>query len=375
REDKVIEKEKDYIDEINKDGTNEFLKKDTDAIKKILNDLPRELKETAEALGTNYKLKINNSSDKEVEITIKDAEHAKVLYDAISVLNSHDVKLEDAKKAAKALMDAGVKLKDNKNINDITDTSKVKEALDIKDFNTVYNNKFDADKKVKDAVIALIIRDDLYKFNQNDKMISVMYTSREEKKKRLKKALEDHKDFIKEVEDNNKKQGNELKITLKSTPKELVAQKRALEEIKKVLNGAANGYDVAQQNNQDEAKKKAFEEALAKAKAAGVVITGDEDKKANSLKTKVEEAAKKVSGNDDDGKHIRSIVIEEEILENAEQAYNDSLDLRKDAFTKDPKTPLSSMGKDVISIIFDMVNSNDVAEKALILDKNSLVSF
>ncbi|WP_180375132.1 hypothetical protein, partial [Campylobacter pinnipediorum] len=42
---------------------------------------------------------------------------------------------------------------------------------------------------------------------------------------------------------------------------------------------------------------------------------------------------------------------------------------------KDPKTPLSSMGKDVISIIFDMVNSNDVAEKALILDKNSLVSF
>ncbi|WP_141080388.1 hypothetical protein, partial [Campylobacter pinnipediorum] len=42
REDKVIEKEKDYIDEINKDGTNEFLKKDTDAIKKILNDLPRE---------------------------------------------------------------------------------------------------------------------------------------------------------------------------------------------------------------------------------------------------------------------------------------------------------------------------------------------
>ncbi|AQW86685.1 autotransporter domain protein [Campylobacter pinnipediorum subsp. caledonicus] len=365
RESNVVEREKDYVKKLTKQA-DIFSKQDTDAIKEILGDL----KETTKALGTNYKLKINNSSDKEVEITIKDAEHAKVLYDAISVLNSHDVKLEDAKKAAKALMDAGVKLKDNKNINDITDTSKVKEALDIKDFNTVYNNKFDADKKVKDAVIALIIRDDLYKFNQNDKMISVMYTSREEKKKRLKKALEDHKDFIKEVEDNNKKQGNELKITLKSTPKELVAQQTVLQEVQIIL-GVASGYDVAQQNNQDEAKKKAFDEALAKAKAAGVVITGEEEKKAEKLKTKVEEALKLFSDNE----NIKNIVIDEESLEVAEQAYNDSLNLRKDAFTKDPKTPLSSMGKDVISIIFDMVNSNDVAEKALILDKNSLVSF
>ncbi|AQW86261.1 autotransporter domain protein [Campylobacter pinnipediorum subsp. caledonicus] len=375
REDKVIEKEKDYIDEINKDGTNEFLKKDTDAIKKILSDLPRELKETAEALGTNYKLKIgNNSANKEVEITIKDAEHAKVLYDAISVLNSHDVKLEDAKKAAKALMDAGVKLKDNKNINDITDTSKVKEALDIKDFNTVYNNKFDADKKVKDAVIALIIRDDLYKFNQNDKMISVMYTSREEKKKRLKKALEvpvgdDDKSskFLKEISDNNKKTNGELKIILKSTPRELLAQETALKEIQNILETTANGY-VA--NNRDVEKKKAFDEALAKAKEAGVVLTGEQLTKANELNKQIEEAEKVFKNG-----QIYQVMRNEEILEVAEQAYNDSLDLRKDAFTKDPKTPLSSMGKDVISIIFDMVNSNDVAEKALILDKNSLVSF
>ncbi|AQW81889.1 autotransporter domain protein [Campylobacter pinnipediorum subsp. pinnipediorum] len=370
REDWFVEKKMDYISEINEDGAIDFSSEDTQIIKEI----SKGIKDAAEALGTNHKLTIgNNSAGQEVEITIKNAEHAKELADAVGTLEGKNkqLNLEQAKVAAKVLMDAGVKLKkDNKDLSKITDAKQVKDALDITEFDQI-TSKFQGDNKVKDAVIAFIMRDSLFEFNQNDKMISVIYAEREEKKEQLKKALETYKGFKQEVENNNKQAAKN--IILKSTPRELLAQQTALTEIQKVLDDAAKDYDADQQGKQDEAKKKAFDDALAKAKEAGVVIAADEDKKASELQKKVEEALKVFNYNN--GKQIYQVIQSEIGFENAEQAYNDSLDLRKDAFTKDPKTPLSSMGKDVISIIFDIVNSNDAAEKALILDKNSLVSF
>ncbi|WP_069633292.1 hypothetical protein, partial [Campylobacter pinnipediorum] len=363
-----------------------FSSQDTQIIKEI----SKGIKDAAEALGANHELNLGKDSagTNDVKITIKNAEHAKELADAVGTLetliNNRFSSLEHAKAAAKVLIDAGLKLKSGKNLGNISSVQKLKEAFDLETLIGYQDitQKFKDDKKVKDAVIAFIMRDSLFEFNQNDKMISVIYADREEKKEQLKKALETNKDFIKEVENNNK-QGDELKITLKSTPKELLAQKTALTEIKNILNGAAKDYDANNEDQQqdeakkkafDEAKKKAFDEALAKAKKAGVVVdNGDESKKANSLKTKVEEALKVFQH--DKNEKIYQLMLTEQSFEDAEQAYNDSLNLRKDAFTKDPKTPLSSMGKDVISIIFDIVNSNDTAEKALILDKNSLVSF
>ncbi|AQW85085.1 autotransporter domain protein [Campylobacter pinnipediorum subsp. pinnipediorum] len=376
RADRFVKQKMGYISEINENSTIDFLSEDTQIIKEISKDI----KDAAEALGTNHKLTIgNNSAGQEVEITIKNAEHAKELADAVKTLetletlNNSFSSLEHAKSVAKVLIDAGLKLKSGKNLSDISSVQKLKDAFDLNTKNTYEDitEKFLDDKTVKDAVIAFIMRDGLFEFNQNDKMISVIYAEREKQKEQLKKALETHKGFKQEIEKNNKLDSKI--ITLKSTPKELVAQKRALYEITKVLNSTAKDYDATnkQDQQQDEAKK-AFDEALAKAKEAGVVVAGEEEKKANDLQVKVDNALK-VFNNNNIG--IRNIVIYEENFESAEQAYNDSLDLRKDAFTKDPKTPLSSMGKDVISIIFDIVNSNDTAEKALILDKNSLVSF
>ncbi|WP_141080378.1 hypothetical protein, partial [Campylobacter pinnipediorum] len=380
RADWFVKQKMGYISEINKDSTNDFLLQDTQIIKEI----SKGIKDAAEALGTNHKLTIGqNSAGAEVSITIKNAEHAKELADAVGTLerleglNNRFGSLESAKSAAKVLIDAGLKLKAGKNLSDISSVQKLKEAFDL-DTTIGYQEiteKFKDDKKVKDAVIAFIMRDSLFEFNQNDKMISAIYADREKQRERLKESLEkpvggDDKSskFLKEIADNNAKV--DKKITLSANPKELLVQETALVEIKNILN-AAKDYDATKQNQQDEeTKKKAFDEALAKAKEAGVVLMGDQLTKESELKKQIIEAEKVFTNG-----QIYQVMQNEKSFESAEQAYNDSLGLRKDAFTKDPKTPLSSMGKDVISIIFDIVNSNDEAEKALILDKNSLVSF
>uniref|UniRef100_UPI000A3E77B6 autotransporter outer membrane beta-barrel domain-containing protein n=1 Tax=Campylobacter pinnipediorum TaxID=1965231 RepID=UPI000A3E77B6 len=379
REDWFVDQKMGYISEINEDGTNDFSLQDTQIIKEI----SKGIKDAAEALGANHKLTIGkNSAGQAVEITIKNAEHAKELADAVGTLktlktlNNSFGSLESSKSAAKVLIDAGLKLKSGKNLSDISSVQKLQEAFDL-DTKITYEEitqKFKDDKKVKDAVMAFIMRDSLFEFNQNDKMISVIYADREEKKERLKKSLEvpvsdDDKSskFLKEIADNNKKP--DKKITLSANPKELLAQETALTEIKKVLDGAAKNYDP---KKQDEAKK-AFDEAVADAKAAGVIVEEKDVASAEKLQNKIKEALKVFKA--PNGEQIYQVIQDEKSFESAEQAYNDSLGLRKDAFTKDPKTPLSSMGKDVISIIFDIVNSNDEAEKALILDKNSLVSF
>ncbi|WP_069637571.1 autotransporter domain-containing protein [Campylobacter pinnipediorum] len=383
REDKVIEKEKEYMDKIvdktpeGKFKVNTFSKEDADAINSILKDLPRELKETADALGTNHELILGqNNSNTNVKITIKSPEHANLLSRAVIKLGIDNTKLEDAKAAAKVLMEAGVKLKEGQNLSEITETSKVREALDIKDFTTKsIINKFKSDKPTKDAIIAIIIRDYLLEFNQDNRMINSLDTQKTEKQSALTQALEvkdnDKNKFEKQIAENNKQ--NDKKITLNKDSKKLAEQKRALDEIIKVLEGAAKDYDGTAQN-QDAAKKEAFDEALAKAKAADVVIADNESKKASDLKTKVE-AALQVFTNDTNDQ-IKAVVDAQQALDEAEKVFYDSIALRVNAFTKDPKSSLSSVAKDIISSMSDKGFLENKTIRAYITQgKDSLLSF
>ncbi|AQW85273.1 autotransporter domain protein [Campylobacter pinnipediorum subsp. caledonicus] len=194
REDKVVEREKDYIGKLS--IVDDYSKQDMDAINSISKDLIREIKETSDALGTNHEFNLGkNDSDVDVKITIKDAKHAKALSDAIDTLKTHNgKKIEEVRAAAKLLLGAGVKLKVGRDLSKITDIDQVKDALDIKDFNTVYNSKFDSDKKVKEAVQALTLRDQLLNFNEDSSMTSYFETQMDDKKEELKKALEEKKE-------------------------------------------------------------------------------------------------------------------------------------------------------------------------------------
>ncbi|AQW84659.1 autotransporter domain protein [Campylobacter pinnipediorum subsp. pinnipediorum] len=374
REDFVVEQEVKYLDKINKNEVKTFYKDDIEAIRSIYKDLPRELKETADALGTNHKLKIgNNSADKAVELTIKDAKHAKELFDAVATLRINGIPLEHAKAAAKVLMDAGVKLKEGKDLSKISDVSQVTKALDIKEFDKV-SGKFEKDKKVKEATQALLIKDLLFDFNENNKLTADLHKTREAKKGKLTKALEKKENnvnkFTKQVAKNNKQ--DDKKITLSDDPKKLAEQKRALDEIKKVLDGAAKDYD-ATKDSPDAEKKKAFDEALAKAKEAGVVIANAEDKKAESLKVKIEAALEVFKGQNNHDQ-IKKVVDAQQAFEVALQAYHDSVSLRVDAIIKNPKNSLSSVAKNIISSLADITDSNVKALATLSLfDKELLL--
>ncbi|AQW86263.1 autotransporter domain protein [Campylobacter pinnipediorum subsp. caledonicus] len=384
REDKVVEREKDYIDALTVDA-DKYSKQDMDAINSISKDLIREIKETSDALGTNHKFTLykDNGVDnkKDVVITIKNAEHAKALSDAIDTLKiNNGKKIEEVRAAAKVLMNAGVKLKAGQDLSKINETDKVKDALDIKEFDIVYNSKFNSDKKVKEAVQALTLRDQLFNFNEDSLMTSYFNEQITEEKTKLKNALEDKDDqenkFTKQIAENNKKQNGQLKITLNADPKKLAEQKRALDEIKIALDGAANGYDGTA-NNQDKAKKKAFDEALAKAKAAGVVITdGNESKKASDLKTKVTDALNVFNGNNGNNQ-IKVVVEAQQAFEEAEKTFYDSVSLRANTLIENPKNSLSSAAKDIISSMNDknLLKNKIIHQNMVSLLKNSLVSF
>ncbi|AQW81464.1 autotransporter domain protein [Campylobacter pinnipediorum subsp. pinnipediorum] len=354
----VIQKEIIYLNKLNNEA-DRFSEKDTNALNSILKDLPRELKETADALGTNHELTLGqNNSNTNVKITIKDAKHAKALFEAVATLSIDGIPLEDAKAAAKVLMDAGVKLKaDKQDLSKISEGSEVKEALDIDKFDNIAK-KFEEDKKVNEAVQALLIKDLLFDFNENSKLTEDLHKTREEKKRELVKALEekegDANNFKKQVETNNNSQ--DKKIILNADPKKLAEQKRALKEIKYILEHDANGYDEKQQ---DAAKKKAFDEALAKAKAAGVVIADNDysNKKASELEKKVEKALEVFNGNNGNNK-IKTVVDAQQAFEVALQAYRDSVSLRVDAIIKNPKNSLSSVAKNIISSLADITDSN-----------------
>ncbi|WP_180375086.1 hypothetical protein, partial [Campylobacter pinnipediorum] len=196
REDKVVEREKDYIDALTV-VADKYSKQDMDAINAISKDLIREVKETSDALGVNYKLDLGKDSadTKDVKITIKNAEHAKVLSDAVNTLGTpNGKKIEEVRAAAKVLMNAGVKLKAGQDLSKITEVAKVKDALDIKEFDKVYNDKFNNDKKVKEAIQALTLRDQLFNFNEDSSMTSYFETQMDDKKEELKKALEEKKE-------------------------------------------------------------------------------------------------------------------------------------------------------------------------------------
>uniref|UniRef100_UPI00112FA034 autotransporter domain-containing protein n=1 Tax=Campylobacter pinnipediorum TaxID=1965231 RepID=UPI00112FA034 len=379
RQDEFTKREREYVNKLVSPDTDRFSEKDIDAINSIYKDLPKKIKEISDALGVNHKLKIGeNSAGKEVEITIKDAKHAKVLSDAVTQLSQGDVKIEDAKVAAKVLMDAGVKLKAGKDLSATTEASKVKEALDIEDLSKIAN-KFTKDKKVNEAVQTLKIRDLLIDFNEDNLMIDNLDDQMIDKKNALTTALEEkdnqkNNKFTKQVAENNKKT-NDKKITLSDDPKTLAEQKRALGEITKVLNSTAKDYGEILNNNQDTTKKKAFDEALAKAKAAGVVIAGDEDKKAESLKTKVTEALKVFNDNNDNDQ-IKAVVEAQQAFEDAEKAFYDSVSLRVNTFIKNPKNSLSLAAKDIISSMDDKVFlKNRIIYGYMISGKESLLSF
>ncbi|WP_141080428.1 hypothetical protein, partial [Campylobacter pinnipediorum] len=380
REDKVVEREKDYINELTL-GADKYSKQDMDAINSISKDLIREIKETSDALGTNHEFNLGkNDSGVDVKITIKDAKHAKVLSDAIDTLKTHNgKKIEEVRAAAKLLMDAGVKLKAGQDLSKINETDKVKDALDIKEFDKVYNDKFNNDKKVKEAVQALTLRDQLFNFNEDSSMTSYFNEQISEREENLKEALAkkdgNENKFNKQIDTNNNNQ--DKKITLNTDPKKLAEQKRALEEIKKVLeaNGAANGYD-AEQQNQDATKKKAFDEALAKAKTAGVAIASEEDKKAEKLKTKIEEALK-VFTDSNNNDQIKKVVEAQQAFEEAEKTFYDSVSLRANTLIENPKNSLSSAAKDIISSMNDknLLKKQIIYQNMVSLSKNSLVSF
>ncbi|WP_141071303.1 autotransporter outer membrane beta-barrel domain-containing protein, partial [Campylobacter pinnipediorum] len=384
REDKVVEREGDYIGSIV--VADDYSKQDIDAINAISKDLIREVEETSKALGVDHKLTLgkDNSANngKDVVITIKDAKHAKALSDAVDTLKGPNwKKIEEVRAAAKVLTDAGVKLKANQDLSKITEVANVKDALDIKDFNEV-ERKFIEDKEVIEAIQAIKLRDSLFTLREDNSMPEYFNSQLADKKTALTTALEKKEDdankFAKQIADNNKQ--DDKKITLSDDSKKLAEQKRALDEIKKVLDagGAANGYDGTQNANQDAAKKKAFDEALAKAKAADVVITadGDESKKAESLKAKIDEALQVFTQNGNNNQ-IKAVLEAQQAFEDAEKAYHDSVSLRADSLIENPKNSLSSVAKNIISSMSDknLLENKEINDHMLKLPKDSLLSF